>query len=77
MKNGGVETTVDSGLGIISTSAVHRITCYWASGFAYISRNNSARVSGTQTKITYPTSIRVGSFGDDTLPANASWMNNI
>ena len=70
MVDGGTTQTVDSGVAHAGISTQHYIVVKWETSSASISVNGSAFVNGTQEKISYPSTMRLGSFGDDTLPAD-------
>lgn len=66
---GGSGVTIDSGRGYSFSNTIHRITVSWDESGVYMAVDGNTRVSGSKVKIAYPSTIRFGSWGNNTLPA--------
>ncbi len=72
MKTPSFDTTLQSSMGITGSGNVYYLAVSWNFDNAYFSVNGETRVSGAKNIITLPTTIRIGSFGDNTLPAKGT-----
>lgn len=62
-------TFVHSTVNIVQ-SAIHYVTVSWDLNNVYLSVNGETRVSAAKDLITFPSTIRIGSFAGDTMPAD-------
>jgi hypothetical protein len=68
-RNGGTTETSESSSGFSTGQVVH-VLCKWTASQIIIFLDGVSGTAATKVNIAEPTTIRVGSFGDNTLPAD-------
>lgn len=72
MKTPSTETVLTSTVGVTALGVAHYIAVSWDLTSAYLSVNGEIRVSAAKNTITIPSTIRIGSFGNNTLHARGT-----